>query len=409
MANLTESSTYEAGIYQLETSDPVIGGAEGISNLQAKQLANRTKFLKDWRDALIAAMANGSAFSDDTIARARLKNGIITASVRNCIQSGPVDSNGAPTAISGTLGSATVNINGSPTAIRLSFAYGFDDRGQVDFHGKVDADSTLNIGAIAGNANVFVYFERNVGTGNITVAGSVGPFIVSAVEPALGDRKYWFNTNLGQWLEWTNDFGGSWAARQLVIAARVVRTVGGLVSEVIPYKYGEAVEAVSTVPAGTIMAMAVDPSEPPTGWVHCDGSFLSRTVYSGLYNVIGTTFGSGSGTFKVPDLRGEFIRGLDDGRGVDTGRALGSSQAAKVGDHKHQLPIHHEGDGDLRFIQPSPFGTGDNFTATHLNGGGNTSSGSVAALLTDQPYASSNAGTGDNRPRNVALPFFIKY
>lgn len=46
MAHLTESATWEDGVYQLETSDPVQGGPDGIDNLQAKQLANRTSFLK---------------------------------------------------------------------------------------------------------------------------------------------------------------------------------------------------------------------------------------------------------------------------------------------------------------------------------------------------------------------------
>jgi hypothetical protein len=47
MADLTESNEWPEGIYQLETSDPVLGGPEGIDNVQAKQLANRTKWLKD--------------------------------------------------------------------------------------------------------------------------------------------------------------------------------------------------------------------------------------------------------------------------------------------------------------------------------------------------------------------------
>ncbi|KVZ72527.1 hypothetical protein [Burkholderia ubonensis] len=46
MSNLIESDRWEDGIYQLETSDPVIGGPDGVDNLQAKQLANRTRFLK---------------------------------------------------------------------------------------------------------------------------------------------------------------------------------------------------------------------------------------------------------------------------------------------------------------------------------------------------------------------------
>jgi hypothetical protein len=52
MANVPESPAWEPGIYQLETTDPVLGGAEGVDNLQAKQLANRTAYLKQSLEAL---------------------------------------------------------------------------------------------------------------------------------------------------------------------------------------------------------------------------------------------------------------------------------------------------------------------------------------------------------------------
>lgn len=53
MADLAETETYVAGIYQLEITDPVIGGPDGIDNLQAKQLANRTNWLKAKIDSLL--------------------------------------------------------------------------------------------------------------------------------------------------------------------------------------------------------------------------------------------------------------------------------------------------------------------------------------------------------------------
>lgn len=53
MANLTEQNQYEDGIYQIEKSDPVVGGADGISNRQANQLANRTHWLKARLDGLL--------------------------------------------------------------------------------------------------------------------------------------------------------------------------------------------------------------------------------------------------------------------------------------------------------------------------------------------------------------------
>ena len=52
MANLPESATYDAGVYQLETTDPVQGGASGVSNNQGKNLANRTTYLKQRVDNL---------------------------------------------------------------------------------------------------------------------------------------------------------------------------------------------------------------------------------------------------------------------------------------------------------------------------------------------------------------------
>ena len=56
---------------------------------------------------------------------------------------------------------------------------------------------------------------------------------------------------------------------------------------------------------------------------------ISRTTYAALFAVIGETFGAGDGstTFNLPDLRGEFIRGWDNSRGVDSGRVFGSAQA----------------------------------------------------------------------------------
>jgi hypothetical protein len=58
MANLVEQSTWEPGIYQLETTDPVVGGPNGTSNVQGKQLGNRTRYLKDKVDEL-QAIAKG--------------------------------------------------------------------------------------------------------------------------------------------------------------------------------------------------------------------------------------------------------------------------------------------------------------------------------------------------------------
>jgi microcystin-dependent protein len=77
------------------------------------------------------------------------------------------------------------------------------------------------------------------------------------------------------------------------------------------------------VPTGSVLSYIT--STPPTGWFICDGSSKSRTTYSSLFSVIGTTFGSVDGThFNVPDLRGRTTIGSGQGVGL-TNRAIGNS------------------------------------------------------------------------------------
>lgn len=66
----------------------------------------------------------------------------------------------------------------------------------------------------------------------------------------------------------------------------------------------------------------------PGNMLICNGAAISRTTYATLFKDIGTTFGEGDGstTFNIPDLRGVVIRGLDQGRGLDPDRKLGSYQ-----------------------------------------------------------------------------------
>jgi microcystin-dependent protein len=77
-----------------------------------------------------------------------------------------------------------------------------------------------------------------------------------------------------------------------------------------------------SVPIGTVNPFAG--SSAPGGWLLCDGrsTDISRTTYSGLFSVIGTTYGSGDGstTFNLPDLRGRVIAGEDDMGGTAANR-----------------------------------------------------------------------------------------
>jgi phage-related tail fiber protein len=79
-------------------------------------------------------------------------------------------------------------------------------------------------------------------------------------------------------------------------------------------------------PAGMISSFCA--SATPTGWLQCNGAAVSRTTYSDLFAAIGTVYGSGDGstTFNVPEMRGEFLRGWDNARGIDSARAIGTFQ-----------------------------------------------------------------------------------
>src|SRR5205823_10690468 len=76
-------------------------------------------------------------------------------------------------------------------------------------------------------------------------------------------------------------------------------------------------------PIGTIVGYGalVDPGhvDPPPGWLLCDGADVSRQTFSALFSALGTNHGGGDGqtTFNLPDYRGNFLRGVDDGAGRD--------------------------------------------------------------------------------------------
>lgn len=89
-----------------------------------------------------------------------------------------------------------------------------------------------------------------------------------------------------------------------------------------PINDGDAVSlgfARNATPVGMVMDYAGDFA--PEGWILCDGRSLSRTAEASLFAVIGTKFGSSSGsTFNVPDLRGRVVAGIDNMGGTSAGR-----------------------------------------------------------------------------------------
>jgi phage-related tail fiber protein len=138
-------------------------------------------------------------------------------------------------------------------------------------------------------------------------------------------------------------------------------------------------------PVGAVIWVAT--STAPNGFLKANGAAVSRTTYAALFAALGTQFGAGDGssTFNLPDLRGEFIRGWDDSRGVDSGRTFGSFQADEFKSHTHEELYNTPSSGQ----DQAGSGSGDN---------DNTSSRQTGA-----------AGGAETRPRNVALLACIKF
>lgn len=105
------------------------------------------------------------------------------------------------------------------------------------------------------------------------------------------------------------------------------------------------------VPVGTILDFAA--ATAPSGYLVCDGSAVSRTTYSALFAVIGTTWGAGDGstTFNVPDLRGRAAIGSGTGTASDaTAHALGSSGGTET----HKLSGDQSGNPELTHSVTQP-------------------------------------------------------
>lgn len=160
-------------------------------------------------------------------------------------------------------------------------------------------------------------------------------------------------------------------------------------------------DSAGPVPIGAVLYMPAQAA--PDGFLKLNGALVSRASFSSLY-----AFASGSGniaseanwpsftaafstgdlatSFRLPDLRGEFVRGWDDSRGVDTGRGMGAVQAADNAPHTHGV-------------------TGGTTGATSLSG---TGTGATSALNGGAAITISSQG-GEGRPRNVPLLACIKY
>ena len=173
----------------------------------------------------------------------------------------------------------------------------------------------------------------------------------------------------------------------------------------------------SGVPVGTILAHASN--TPPSGFLECNGSNISRSTYATLFSTISTTFGVGDGssTFALPDLRGQFIRGWANTGSTDASRVFGSTQTDQNKNHTHTTDSTSL-TGGIRKISEG-FGAGGSATGvfTKTQDGTNSITGSsstspVGGVDFDGTHThtiSSSGGGTEARPTNLALMYIIKF
>ncbi len=200
-------------------------------------------------------------------------------------------------------------------------------------------------------------------------------------------------------------------------------TISDAPMQAVPY----ARFAYNGVPVGTVIPFAGPSTKIPDGWLICDGSSYdgSNAEYSQLYNIIGLTWGGSGSSFRVPDLRGQFLRGVDGGQGIDndassrtskyaggnSGDNVGSYEAENFKSHNHATTEnnHTHGYNDIYYSESG--GTVD----VNGHGSGDTdgdNGGYQIARTTDGAKTNlsiNNSGGNETRPDNAAVYYIIKY
>ncbi|WP_071647589.1 phage tail protein [Klebsiella aerogenes] len=309
MANLPETPQWEDGIYQIEVSDPVLGGPDGISNRQGKQLASRTLYLKQQVEKGGSDLAKHIAAADP-------------------------HTQYAP--------KASPTFTGTPTAPTPENSDNSKKLATTEFVAKA-------LAALAGSA------PETLDT-------------LKELADALGNDPNFATTVLNKLAEkLAKDQNGA----DIPDPALFVKNLG----------LGEG----SALPAG--VPVPWPSATPPTGWLKCNGAAFTASQYPKLALAYPA--------LKLPDLRGEFIRGWDDGRGIDAGRTLLTAQADELRSHNHRF-INEYGTPSTNFIA---------FTDQNSEGvdGGLREGSRAWTYITME-----KTGGSETRPHNVAFNYIVR-
>ncbi|WP_415772830.1 phage tail protein [Neisseria sp. CP9] len=283
MANLSEISRWEAGIYQWETSDPVQGGPNGIDNRPTRELANRTRWLYDELGRVKARMDDPNFYKSITVSDSKA-----LFDAGNYLHIG------------------------------------------ADATGGYIRNKKTNKGIRLQNDGTLQYDGSDIITAR-KVSHNPDDYTVATVPSSFALNKAFDNS-----IKRGGAIGLGGTAHQIAIGW----DTPGLVAKVDTQTFNVGVPtgaiayfAHTTIPFGWLKANGAAVSRT----VYANLFALIGTTYGA---------GDGRTTFNLPDLRGEFIRSWDDGRTVDNGRVIGSWQADEFRSHSHGIGVKSMSDTD---------------------------------------------------------------
>lgn len=332
MGNLSEISQWEAGVYQIELNDSVIAGPDGIANIQGKQLANRTQWLKDRHSqhlpsAAITVNNNLSLANVDVLAKHVLLNIVVTG--RNV---------------------SIPNFNSIPDNTLLSIQ-------------AISLSPTHNARILLQSG---IFITRR------------GEFSEMVIYPGESFSGYKIGNNVFVLSDNTGLVECGKIEIQFIQPVSTIQPQGQLVNRQDYYRLFKFAEGLGMVD---------------------DNVWLTSQVNQAKFSS-----GNGTTTFRLPDLRGVFLRSFDAGRGIDAGRLNATIQTDAIKSHNHSFRDWYYPEAN------SPDATHKETMPLNYNnriGSSGTDRDNTTVLYRDSNTV--NAGGTETRPINAAYPIYIHY
>ncbi|MCX1527689.1 tail fiber protein [Escherichia coli] len=468
MGNLNETEKWEENIYQLETSDPVLGGADGISNRAPRQLANRTKWLKKKTEEAAQSLAEhvrSRNHPDATLtAKGFTQLSSATNSTSETLAATPKAVKAAYDLAAGKAPASHTHpwsqITGVPAASLTA-------KGTVQLSSATDSQSETEAATpkavkIAYDLARGKYTAQDATTtrkGIVQLSSAINstsetlaatPKAVKAAYDLAAGKAPASHTH--PWSQITGVPAASLTAKGTVQLSSAINSTSEILAATpkavkaaydlangkqpadatltalaglataadrLPYFTGADRAALATLTAigraiiakgsikdvlnylglgeGSALPVGVPvpwPSAtPPTGWLKCNGAAFSAEEYPELAKAYPTN--------KLPDLRGEFIRGWDDGRGVDSGRGLLTAQA------ETKITNHHGNGGNADDISAGVSGSPPKNFVRNADSAVNAGSGFTAFGSGNLTMNGVTSYFGV-RPRNIAFNYIVR-